>query len=69
MKNLRLNIEGMSCGHCVGRVKEALAGLQGVAEVDVSLDENSARIQTQDDFDVNAAITAVKQAGYEATAA
>ena len=33
MNQLTLNISGMSCGHCVGRVKNALTALAGV-EVD-----------------------------------
>jgi copper chaperone CopZ len=30
MKRIRLTISGMSCGHCVGRVKKTLTGLPGV---------------------------------------
>jgi copper chaperone len=30
MNQLTLNISGMSCGHCVGRVKNALKRLLGV---------------------------------------
>jgi copper chaperone CopZ len=33
MNTLKLSIQGMGCGHCTGRVKKALAGLDGV-EVD-----------------------------------
>jgi len=31
MKELALQIDGMSCGHCVARVQKALSSLQGVA--------------------------------------
>ncbi|AKG05467.1 MULTISPECIES: copper chaperone CopZ [Salimicrobium] len=33
-----LNVEGMTCGHCESAVKGALAELDGVKEVQVSLD-------------------------------
>ncbi|MBF0345063.1 MAG: heavy-metal-associated domain-containing protein [Nitrospirae bacterium] len=37
MKQITLNIEGMSCHHCVARVKKAIDALSGVlsSEVDV----------------------------------
>ncbi|MEG2018838.1 MAG: cation transporter, partial [Clostridium sp.] len=31
----KISIEGMSCGHCVNHVKEALSELPGVTSVDV----------------------------------
>jgi copper chaperone len=30
VENLTLQIDGMSCGHCVARVQKALSGLDGV---------------------------------------
>ena len=38
MKIEKLSIEGMSCGHCTGRVRDALTKLAGVSSVDVDLD-------------------------------
>ena len=32
-----LEIEGMTCGHCVAAVKKALAAVPGVGEVEVTL--------------------------------
>ena len=34
----RIRIEGMACGHCSARVEKALAALDGVSEVTVSLE-------------------------------
>ena len=34
----KILIEGMRCEHCVGHVKEALEGLDGVTSVEVSLE-------------------------------
>ena len=43
MENLTLQINGMSCGHCVSRVQKALSGLDGVEvkQVDVGSAELS----------------------------
>lgn len=38
-------IEGMSCSACVARVKRTLKGLEGVKEVQVSLEKREAEIQ------------------------
>lgn len=67
MEHLTLNIEGMSCGHCLNAVNRALAELPGVevesvrmGRADLRYDEqqlNPARIEA-----------AVAEAGYRATA-
>jgi copper chaperone CopZ len=35
MEKIHLSIDGMSCGHCVSRVRTALAGVKGVRVEDV----------------------------------
>ena len=40
----KLNIEGMTCGHCVGRVDKALLAMEGVTGVDVNLEEKMATV-------------------------
>jgi copper chaperone len=42
----KLLIEGMSCNHCVGHVKDALEALEGVTLVEVSLEGNYAIVET-----------------------
>ena len=37
MTQLTMDISGMTCGHCVGSVKRALQGLDGVAIEQVTL--------------------------------
>lgn len=37
MADVKINIEGMSCQHCVGRVKQALEALDGVQGVEVEV--------------------------------
>jgi len=63
-----LAITGMSCGHCVGHVKSALEGLDGVTMVDVSLDENRADITLSADVPDATLVAAVEAVGYQAEA-
>ncbi|MBD8069274.1 copper chaperone CopZ [Bacillus sp. PS06] len=39
MKTVTLNVQGMSCGHCVKAVEGSVGQLEGVNEVNVKLDE------------------------------
>ncbi|WMI80839.1 heavy metal translocating P-type ATPase [Anaerotignum sp. MB30-C6] len=59
-----LKIEGMSCGHCTGRVEKALNELDGVSAV-VSLDEKSATVSLAKDVSDETLIKTVTDAGYE----
>ena len=63
-----LNVSGMTCGKCVRHVSDALRELQGVENVDVSLNDAQAVVR----HDPAAApiatlIAAVSDAGYDAT--
>lgn len=44
MESIELAVSGMSCGGCVNSVTRVLRGLDGVAEVDVSLERGAARV-------------------------
>ncbi|WP_379158127.1 copper ion binding protein [Paenibacillus sp. sgz5001063] len=35
MSNATLNVEGMSCGHCVSAVEKAVSGVGATAKVDL----------------------------------
>jgi copper chaperone CopZ len=37
MRNISIEISGMSCEHCVNRVKKALDSLAGIASADVTI--------------------------------
>lgn len=43
----RINIEGMSCGHCIKHVQEALQSLKGMEYVEVNLEEKYAIVETE----------------------
>lgn len=49
LKTVRLNIEGMSCGHCEKAVANILKGLEGVTDSSVSLPQNSAKVTFDND--------------------
>ena len=63
----RIKVEGMTCGGCVASVKRALQQVEGVANVDVSLDEAQARVE-YDPARVNESQlrTAIEDAGFDA---
>ncbi|MBN2882698.1 MAG: heavy-metal-associated domain-containing protein [Clostridia bacterium] len=59
-----VKVEGMSCMHCVGRVKSALESINGVDSVDVSLENNEAIIKGSDIPD-EIIRSAVEEQGYK----
>ncbi|MTI69365.1 MAG: heavy-metal-associated domain-containing protein [Firmicutes bacterium] len=60
-----INIEGMSCNHCVMAVKKALTNLDRVNKVDVKLEEKKAFVEG--DVDNNTLKEVIKDAGYKVT--
>ena len=60
-----VRIEGMMCMHCVAHAKKALEALEGIGEVEVSL-ENKQAVLTGEVSD-EAIRAAVAEAGYEVT--
>jgi copper ion binding protein len=60
----KLNIEGMSCMHCVKHVKEALSEVAGVKSVDVNLEGKYAIVEV-DNASEEAMKAAVADAGYD----
>jgi copper ion binding protein len=64
MKKLMM-IEGMSCGHCVNHVKNALEEIDGVVDVVVDLQGKNALVELSKDVDSEALKGAVTEAGYD----
>ena len=67
MERLVLEIEGMSCGHCVARVKQTLAATPGVQVSDVSIGTVSLTYDASATTPAQIA-SAVSTAGYPARA-
>jgi copper chaperone CopZ len=64
MEQRALSIEGMSCGHCVARVKKTLEAVPGVNVTDVQI--GSARLAVEEAAALGEAIRALDDAGYPA---
>ena len=64
---VQLRVEGMSCGHCEGRVRSALLALAGVATVEVDRDGGRVRVGTEPGTVSSEALAAaLTSAGYPA---
>lgn len=61
-----ITVEGMSCEHCEQSVTEALEGVDGVERA--SADRESASATVEGDADAAALVSAVSEAGYDASA-
>ncbi len=69
LQKITLNVEGMSCGHCSGTVKKTLEQIDGVSNVEVSLDEKKAFFDADTSDLIDKAIKEVTEAGYKASSA
>ena len=59
-----ISVEGMSCGHCVKHVNEALVDL-GAKDVEVSLEKKLATAEISSEITDEAIKLAIEDAGYE----
>jgi copper chaperone CopZ len=62
MKHYTLHIDGMSCGHCLNAVNQALHAVPGAEVGTVRI--GRAEVSVPDDRDPDALVTAVEEAGY-----
>ena len=60
-----LKIEGMVCGNCVKHVDKALREIQGVEQVEVSLEDKSAKVQMGCTVSDDVLKAAIEDAGYQ----
>jgi len=65
MKEMKITVKGMMCGHCEAHVKKALEAIEGIDYVEASHDENLVTITNSKDIDEATIKTAVEDAGYE----
>lgn len=66
-RTVELQISGMTCASCVGRVERALAKLPGVEQVSVNLASERAHVEVLQALDDSLLITTVEKAGYSAS--
>ncbi|MPS93072.1 heavy metal translocating P-type ATPase [Comamonas sp.] len=65
-QSVDLQVGGMTCASCVGRVERALRKVPGVQDAVVNLATERASVQLQGGVTVGALIAAIEKAGYEA---
>ena len=67
MKTVTIPIEGMSCSACAARVKRTLKAMDGVAEVEISLEHRNARVRyVEGKVSPERLVAAINQLGYKA---
>lgn len=49
MEKITLNVQGMSCGHCVKAIEGSVGELKGVANVKVHLDSGKVDVEYKND--------------------
>jgi len=65
-QTIELKVNGMSCGHCVRAVQEALEGVPGVDNVSVVLEPGHATVMGGPELDAAPLIAAIREEGYDA---
>ena len=65
-EQIQLNINGMSCASCVGRIEKALAKVTGVEQVSVNLASETATVSGLS-LSTDLLLAAVEKAGYQAS--
>ena len=59
-----IKVGGMMCEHCVMHVKNALKGLKGVEDAEVSLKDKKAVVTSKAPLNEKDIAKAIKEAGY-----
>lgn len=59
---IALQVEGMSCGHCVGTVTRAVQQIDAGAQVEIDLAKGTVRIESS--AEQSALVHAIVEAGY-----
>lgn len=61
-----LNVEGMSCGHCVNRIQKTVGALKGVSVVSVDLQGKTAAVEFDaEQVSLKDIKAAIEDQGYE----
>jgi copper chaperone len=60
-------VDGMSCGHCVGAVQSEVSAIAGVTAVEVDLATGAVTVTSEGPIDADAVRRAVAEAGYSVT--
>ena len=67
MDQITLSVPDISCEHCKTSIEGAVAGLDSVEHVDVSIDHRTVAISFVSGLDVAGVTAAIEEQGYEVT--
>ncbi len=66
MKEIVLNVEGMSCSHCENRIKKSVSELKGVNNVNVDLQGKSVTVEYEEEkLDEDTIKETIEDQGYD----
>lgn len=66
MQTTIINVEGMSCSHCVNAVTKAVGSLDGVDGVQVNLEGKTATVEYDSEkINLDAIKAAIEEEGYD----
>ena len=66
MEKVTLNVEGMSCGHCVKAVEGSVGALNGVSTVKVDLENKKVDVEfNKDEVTLDTIKETIDDQGYE----
>lgn len=60
----KFTVTGMTCSHCVASVEEEISELDGVTDVQVTLDDGTVRVTSQREIPIADIEAAIATAGY-----
>ncbi len=50
MKNLNIQVEGISCNGCVSKIKSFFSSVEGISVEEVSIDEQLVQLKCEEDI-------------------
>ena len=59
-----LNVQGMSCGHCVKSIENSVGAINGVEKVNVQLNNGTVDVEFNNDVDVKKITDTIEDQGY-----
>ena len=65
MKKIDIEVNGMTCDHCVARVNKFITAVPGVKHIDTVLKENKSHILADDNVNIKAVVLSIENAGYK----
>ncbi len=65
MKETTLGVKGMTCNHCVMAISEGVGSIDGVSEVDVSLEEGTVTVFHSEEIDPDRIKEKIGELGYD----